>query len=441
MVLHMQELRRVGEQYARLAPAQAKGFMFEHILAAKFNADAASKGLAVRVEVTASNGDPHAAADLLITEGGKVLQRVQAKASDSSTALARYLNDDKYAGMTKVVPTERADRVRDITAGLAERHAQRGKPSAAGHADTARNVRGEITARGARSGKTTHDESVAAARHPQAYAAGMELEQLGREAAVAGAAAGAAGALLGGVLSGARNALAVVHGEKAVGEAALNTALNAGTAGMKAGLAGAGGAGIRHAAGRVGLVGLTKANVATATATAVIEMGATLLAYAKGEISSEEATVRLGDTSCSTAGGVTAGAVGGVLLGPVGAVVGSVIGYIVVSHVYQATLAVRNNAQLAKQEAARLEALSREACRLLKAARARFESRIEANLKFRRQKFSSAFQAIDAGLSRDDLERTLGGLGQLAEVLGNRLKFDSQTEFDTFMAADAPLVL
>ena len=62
---------------------QQKGNLFEYIEAAKFNADAAGKGMSARAVVT-DVYDQGAAADILIKEGGKVQKEVQAKFVKSS---------------------------------------------------------------------------------------------------------------------------------------------------------------------------------------------------------------------------------------------------------------------------------------------------------------------------------------------------------------------
>lgn len=57
---------------------QQKGNLFEYIEAAKFNADAASKGMSAKAVVT-DVYDQGAAADILIKDGGRVQKEVQAK--------------------------------------------------------------------------------------------------------------------------------------------------------------------------------------------------------------------------------------------------------------------------------------------------------------------------------------------------------------------------
>ena len=57
---------------------QQKGNLFEYIEAAKFNTDAASKGMSAKAIVT-DTYDPGAAADILVKDGGAVKKEVQAK--------------------------------------------------------------------------------------------------------------------------------------------------------------------------------------------------------------------------------------------------------------------------------------------------------------------------------------------------------------------------
>ena len=442
MVGHMRQLNDVAARYARLDPHQAKGFIFEQILAAKFNADAAAKGLSVRVEVMASNGNPHTPEDLVLVEGGKIVGLIQAKASDSATALTRYLEDEKYRDMIKVVPSDKADLVREYASRLTERHSEQGLPSAAGHADTARNVTGELQRGGASSGSTSHDEIMEATLNPGGYAFRLELQQVGQEAAVAGTSAGIAGFVLTGTISGIKNAIAAVNGEKSAGEAVGETLKDAATAGAKSSLTGASGAVIRYGAQQAGIQALTKSNVATASAAAIIEAGSTILAFAKGEISGEETAIRLGETGCSTLSGIYVGAAAGLIFGPVGAIVGSVVGYAMAAHVYQACLSILKNATLAKQEADRIEALSQAACQQMVIERTAFEKMAAGQLHQQREVFAETFDAIDRGLSTDDFDTAIDGLARVAEILGKELRYSNFSEFDAMMGNDGiPLIL
>ena len=85
---------------------------------------------------------------------------------------------------------------------------------------------------------------------------------------------------------------------------------------------GAVGGGLRYAASKGGLATFTQSNVATASAAALIEVGTTVHAYARGELSGAEAAERIGRTGTSTVSGLYAGAAAGMLLGPVGAPLG-----------------------------------------------------------------------------------------------------------------------
>lgn len=419
-----------------------KGNLFEYIEASRFNARAAEQGAGLRARVTAAHGDPTGPVDLVIEKAGRVVKQVQAKVSQSSTWMAREHADPKYLGQDRLVPSDKAVRVQDLSDRLAERAEKRGRPDAAAWRDASENIQGELNAGDVSSGGTTVGETYRAAANAERFARLEELHAVGREAAVAGTQAAAAGLVMGGAISAVKNGLRVARGEQELGTAIQSVAKDAGRAGFKGGAVGAGGAVVRHVGGKVGVAALTKSNVATAVAASMIDAGTTVYAFAKGELSAEETAVRLGENGCSTISGIYVGAAAGAIFGPAGAVVGSMAGYLIAATVYQSCVAVHREARLAEEEAARIEALCAEAVRVLDAGRAEFIQRLNATLQERDRAVDACFTRIESGLASAQPESAIEGLTALTALCGARLQFACFAEFDAFMVeTDGPLRL
>jgi hypothetical protein len=442
MIKGMDLLRRAAD--SQVKPEILQGNLFEYIEAAKFNVDAALKGSDLHAAVTAAEGQPTAAADLVIRRGSKVVQEVQAKSyrvedQGDLARLTRALSRKEYDNMQKVTTLEQAEQVRDLAA---KRGAMDGSLDQAHYQDTARNVTGQTHYGQVSSGGTSYRESRFAAEHPRLYAAGKEIGQKAIEAGKAGLVAAGTGALVGGAISLVQNSIAVSQGAMSAEEALRNTVTDAVRAGLRGGATGATGAVVRYGAQKAGLQALSKSNVATAVAAGLIEAGVTVYRYAKGEITGEEAVEQMGQTGATTISSIYAGAVAGLAFGPVGAVVGSVAGYLLASNVYQSCVAILQNARLAEAEAARVERLCAEAVVAMQAQRAEFERLLQERLQERAVAFRGCFRALDDSLAAADPAGSSKALADLCALVGVEFQFSTFAEFDAFMTdGDEPLKL
>ena len=114
MVEGMNLFKEAAAKLGAVNPKIAQGNLFEYIEAAKFNADAGLKDSSLQAVVTAAEGNPHAAADLLIKDGDSIIREVQAKSMNRVGNLADSLSDGKYEGMQKLVPDGNASQVREL---------------------------------------------------------------------------------------------------------------------------------------------------------------------------------------------------------------------------------------------------------------------------------------------------------------------------------------
>ena len=390
-----------------LNPEQAKGFSFEHTEVAKFNTDAANKGLPWRARV---RGDNHPQVDVEVVKGETVLERAQLKTGPNA-----HKELEKYPGVRRVTTK--------------------------GGADPQRGVEDELAYGGASSGGTTAGELEFATRHPDAYATLQELGQVGREAAVAGMAGAASGAIFGGALSTVVNLAAVAQGEKTGKEAAKAVAEDTIRSSGRAGAATAGSAVVRHVGHKVGLEVIKKANVATAVASGLVDVSATVWSWVTGKITSEEAAIRLGDTGCGALSGIYGGATAGAIFGPVGAAVGSAVGYLLAACVYQSCVATFQRARLAEEEAERAIALCAEAVRRMDEQRRQFERDAAEWLDARQNAYDRHFKKIDAALAGGDPKDAAKSLSRFAASFGRKLRHVDFGDFQRFMESKEPVVL
>lgn len=417
---------QAAERYGNLPTDKLKGFLFERITAAKFDRNAARAGSSARAQVTASDpGGGHAAADIRLTGGGGE-KLVQAKASGDPNWLARQASDPKYDGMDVLVPKDQADEVN----------------RALDRAGESRKAVSELQSGKVASGGTGTDELAQATVNPKRYRLAEEAKQIGKEAAVSGAHAAAAGAVIGASVSVIANAPSYLKGETDARTAVGNIAEDAVTSGARAGGARVLGTVIRNVGKRAGSATLAKSNLATAVASGLIEVGDTVLALAKGEITEEEAAERIGETGCATASGIYVGAAAGAIFGPPGALVGSVAGYLAMSWVYQSSLAVLQHARLAEDEARRVVALCVDATQAMEQQREIFDAHLHSWLNRREHAFGTCFARIDEALVDGATDDAVTEMARLTAMTGKALRFRDFSDFDEFMTrSQDPLVI
>ncbi|MBD2203927.1 hypothetical protein H6G33_14720 [Calothrix sp. FACHB-1219] len=434
----MDLFRIAAEKLGAVDPKISQGNLFEYIEAAKFNADAALNNSPLKAVVTAAEGEPHAVADILIKKGNLVIEEVQAKSMEKASNLTHAISNQKYQGMQKLVPDGNAEKVRQ----LAEKRAQSGTIKAEEYADTAKNTTDRLKAEKIQSEGTSYEENLWAAKNPDIYAAITETKYVAKEAAITGANAAVAGFVVGGVISAVKNSYAVFKGENTAENAIVSTVKDAGHSGLRGATTGVGGTLIRYGATKLGIKALAKSNVAVTIAAGVIDVGASVYSFAKGEITTEELIERVGQTGTCTTYSLYAGTAAGAIFGPVGAIVGSMAGYLIAASIYQSAAAIFQQARLEEVEAERVVAMCQAACQAMEQQQDEFEHLFEANFQARSMEFDACFAAIDAGLTSNNIESTTQALAELAEKFGKTLQFENFQEFDQFMTnSDQPLIL
>lgn len=407
-------------------PEKLKGFLFERIEAGKFDVDAVRKDSDARACLTSdTQGRGTDIVDIEIKNKNKVLQKIQGKTSNDPIRLAREARNSKYAGMEKLVPKDQFEEVK--------------KRAAPVDGDIVKEIKHENIS----SGGTYSFELKKATKNPEFYALKQEVKQVAREAGVMGLRAAAAASLIGGALSFIKNTYAYKHGDVDGKDAMKNIAKDTANVGIRSGSEVAlSRVIIRHGTKKMGVGVLAKSNVAMAVASGIIDAGKTIYRYAKGEISTEEAVERLGETGCSNLAGFYMGAAAGTVFGPAGALVGSMAGYMLTASVYQSCMVIIKEAQLAEKEAERVEDICREAVKAMEKQREQFELALSEYLDEQRFAFNKCFETIDAALVEDRLIEAIQGISNLVIIFGKELQLSNFKDFDNFMTdSDEPLVL
>ena len=410
----MKSFLRRAKQWRKLTPDKLRGYLYEDIEMTLRNAESAfAKGK------SAGRLTGHGAevADAII--GGKLYQFKTGKT-------ARHTANNIKAHLRKHSGKPGMDK---LTYGVPEDHAAEVQ---------------EIMGSGVKveGGRASTGELKEAVSNPRGFASRREIGALAMEVRAAGTQAAAVGGVLGGAMSAIRNLPAWSKGEIDTKRAAKNIAVDSIRSGAQDGAAAALGAMMRYGAPRAGVSALAKSSAVTTVAASVVDAGATVLALAKGEISSDEAAKRLGETTCSSMSGLYAGAAAGAILGPPGAVVGSIAGYMLASSVYQSCIAIFHEARLAEDEAERVVVLCDEAARALDEQRDLLEARLDACLDERRAVFDDCFRAMDAARATERPDQAIESLSVLVAMCGRELRLTTFEEFDEFMTkSDDPIVL
>ncbi len=425
----MELLRDAAAKSGNRLLDKKQGNLFEYIESAKFNTAAAKQGSSMRAQVMEALGRPHDAADVEIADAGKVLRQVQYKSSGDVDWLKSQIGRSKYKGMQRVVNKDKYPQLKDKLKAAANRK----NIYASDYQDASNNLSPETSYGSVGSSGTSQSDALNAAKNPKMYAAKMEIRQGLIEVKSTAGQAAIGGFVVGGAISATKNALAVYKGEMEIETAIKTTCKETGKSTVRAGVTGGLGSAIRQGAAKLGINTLAKSNVAISVASSVIESGVIVYDLVKGEISSEEAVIRLGQTTTSSISGLYAGAAAGMVFGPVGAVVGSIAGYMVASSTYQSCVAIFQNAKLTEIEAERVIAICEEAALEMKKEREEFDRWMKGTLEEKHKEFEQCFDLLDKGMVYNSPELSTYALTELANLVGANLRLADFEEFDEFM--------
>jgi len=304
-----ERMQEVSNAYQTTGVERTAGRVAEEWHAGTFNAAAAAKGrpdLAART--TAAAGAPTAKADLRVTRNGKVIAEAQSKYTRSAAKTTFELSDPAFDGMQKLHPADQ-----DV-AGLARRRGASGT-GRRNFPDTAKNATDRVRAKGVKSKPLTRQQALDAAQHPAAAAGSEQLRQTLRGAQQAAAVGGA----VRGGLSALANGKAVWNGDKELGEAVVDVAVETGKGAAEGAAIALGAEAIKQGLTRAGARSLARGSAPVAVAMTVLDVGKDAVDLLRGDIDGEEFAVKSAKNVAkggATWGGAEVGAALGTLIWP-----------------------------------------------------------------------------------------------------------------------------
>lgn len=441
----MDLFREVAEKKRNVAFDQAKGNLFEYIEAAKFNTEAAKQGSQLKAVVTDSIGRPHDAADIEIMKNGGVARQIQAKFSDSQNSAADSVfmqKRDKYIGMQRLIRKEEnyVDKDTGEITSLLKKAKNLAQQRADGtgiykeqYKDVAQNLTDELHHENISSGGTTLDEIREAYESPVEYANKFEKQQVKAEMKISAQNMAAASMVTSGIVSGITNMFSVFKNEKELAEALKDVGADVVQSGVRGGTTGVLGTVIRYQGLKRGSILLSDSAAATVMAGGVIDGGIALYSYARGEITSEQLSDELVDTTAKAATTIYyTKAITAILGTSVNPFIPMAV-YTTASYVITCTREILRNAKLNTEEYARLTAILEESTKAAKAAHAEFKRHVaqcEERQRNMLNQFIESFEYnIDTG---ENYDKSLMTIVNFANQVGIALQ---NIDFDDFAQA------
>ncbi|MBP1934997.1 hypothetical protein [Ammoniphilus resinae] len=263
-----------------------------------------------------------------------------------------------------------------------------------------------------------------------------------------------AGAVFSGAFSGARNLTSVINGEKEVGEAIVDTAVDTAKGAAVSYVVSAGGslvkAGMQEASKRIVHEGgkslatsLSKGNAPALIVSTTLEVGKSVKRYIDGDIDSKELMVELGEKGTgiiASTYGAELGAILGTLVLPgigtiAGSIIGGMVGYMAGSQLYQSTLQFLAM-PLDAEKHRRIKEMSEQALKVMQKEREELERLIEQHFKDRHEMLRTHFTEMREAILANQPDRIVQQLGHIAVAFGGTLQFKNFKEFDEFMLDD-----
>lgn len=281
------------------------------------------------------------------------------------------------------------------------------------------------------SGITTK-EAVFLREHPQLATAKYVLETAHR----AGLENAKSAAVVSAVISTAQNVVSLIRGEKRVGEALIDVTKDTASGAVTAYIIGAGDTAIRGfmaACSNSVFVNLSKSNMPAMIATATVQVGKSLIRYAKGEIDSLELVEELGEKGTGMMAASFGAAIGTAVFPGVGTVIGGMVGYLVSSSVYKACMQTLREERLSEERRARIHAIATTAIEAMGKQGKELLAMIEKFYARRQQVFAEAITMLNLASNSQNIELFTQGLNKIAIEMGGALQFKNFSEFDSFM--------
>lgn len=239
-------------------------------------------------------------------------------------------------------------------------------------------------------------------------------------------------------MSGIMNLTAVVKGEKDAKDALKDTVIDGGKAAATGYLMGGGLTTVSHTLSNSSstfLKALSNSNVPGKVITAVMLTGDTLKRYSKGEISTQDCILELGEKGLNFATTGYAMAVGQTLIPIpiVGAAVGALVGSTLTSKYYNELVNTLKTKQLEHEERLRIIEECKKAAEEHRKFRQELESYLESYFKDYEDCFNEALADIKISFQIGDVDGVISGANQITRKLGGKVNYDTVEECKQFL--------
>ncbi|NCD10103.1 MAG: hypothetical protein EOL98_11890 [Negativicutes bacterium] len=449
-------LRAKGEKLANVGYEQGKGNLFEYIENAKFMRNYANAGNSSLQSIPVTDapkslgglGEPHSPADFRIVYGNKLHEEVQAKVNNDVHDTAVNLTNGKYTGMQRITYS---DSYTDVKEEL-DKMLAKGEISKSAYNDCILNLRTGLTddKTGITSGGTSEAEikqfrdanGKVNSEAVRRYANSFEYKQYGLEIASSSINGAIAGGIMGGIITGTQELFAVYKDEKKLSEAVENLKCAAIKGSVRGGGTGFLSSILRIFGAKHAIPVISDATAATTIAASVIDCGASIYAYAKGEITGSKLQENIGDTALKASATIYFTKAIGLAVGSTGGVFLPIAIYSISSYVLLTTKAIMEQAKLNAQEYNRLAALHDEATAAVKQYRKKLNEEFE---KYRADKKSIMDNFIinfDNGLfNTHNYNEAIDSIVKLSNQMHYSIKNRDFNDFCDAMGAQEEFVL
>ena len=325
-----QGIADINLRKAAVSVDKRAGHVFEDWHAGTFNANARAARDRRTTAVTGTRGgfpiDPRV--DIKITQGTKVLTKIQAKCCSSARRSAVSVAKARYVGTQRVIPSEQVNVAKDDL--LRSAAGKQRSPNPLAHkigkirAETAKKVAAKITAAGHESRPLSHSD---AQRLAQGKTGKLDSLIVAKSIGAAVKNGAVSGALHGSGFSVATNLHGMINGRLSVAEAATAVAVDTTTSAAR----GAGtvlvAEGVKYAGKQVLTKGAAQAFIKGSAPLAVAGCAVELaIDTCRGEFTVEKAAKSAGRAASAWAGCEGGAMLGTVIMPGVGTIVGGIVG-------------------------------------------------------------------------------------------------------------------
>lgn len=358
---------------------QSKGNLFEYIEAAKLERNMANTGAQAfdrnpLTDVSGARGgfgENTAPDDFRFQKNQKVIGRGQAKYNNDAHKAAHNFTNEKYAQMQRIAPSDQVNEIKEHLDSMLAK----GEISKNAYTDACSNLQYEGLKdpdSGVSSGGTTTKEiqnlrgkdGKVSQEKVREYAKRFETKQYVQEIGTTALYGAGTAAITAGLISGVQNMYAVLNNRMELDEALKEIGVTTVKGAARGGTTGALSALLHIIGAKTKVPVISDSSAATVIAGSIVDGGAAIYAYGKGEISSEQLRKELQNTTVKATTTIYFTKALAAATGPVNPFVTMAV-YSVASYAVTCTREIINNAKLNAAEYRRMADLLDDSTRLM----------------------------------------------------------------------------